>query len=183
MRKITMWLAGTAAVVALLFNYRTSTMGPARPTSIAAAPGGTPGIVAPPVPQPDNSGPPDNGYQPSPGPGAASSSAASPPPSAGTVSKSGSDLVVNGSTVSTLWGPVQVQVHISNDKITDVTALQAPGGISRELSELAVPRLRSWTLAAQSADIDVVSGATQTSESYRTSLQAALDVAQFQATR
>ncbi|MER7003701.1 FMN-binding protein [Dactylosporangium sp. NPDC000555] len=178
MRRLTMWFAGTAAVIALLFNYRTSTMGPARPVPAAAAPGaGTPGVVA----QPSDGDAPDHDNQPSPSSSADPGGGAPPPPSPGTVTRSGSVLVANGSAVSTMWGPVQVQVRIDSGRITDVTALQAPGGFSRELTALAVPRLRSQALASQSAHIDAVSGATQTSEAYRTSLQAALDATHFQA--
>ena len=42
---------------------------------------------------------------------------------------------------------------------------------------MAAPTLRREALAAQSAKIDTVSGATYTSEGYRQSLQAAIDAA------
>jgi uncharacterized protein with FMN-binding domain len=89
------------------------------------------------------------------------------------------DTVVNGSVAQTRWGPVQVQVHVSNNKITDVTTLQVPDGNRRdkEINSYAVPRLRAEVLAAQSAHIDTVSGATVTSDGYMESLQAALDAA------
>lgn len=184
MRKITMWFIATAAAMVLLFTYRTSTMGTLRPASAPALTGGdAPGIVAAPTPRPAASRPPDNGNQPALRPSVAPSSPATAVPSAGTVSTSGSDLVVNGSSVSTQFGPVQVQAHISGNRIIDVTALRAPDGMSQQLSAYAVPRLRSQALAAQSANIDVVSGATQTSEGYRSSLQAALDIAHFTANR
>jgi uncharacterized protein with FMN-binding domain len=62
-----------------------------------------------------------------------------------------------------------------------VTALQVPSGNRRdaEINAYAVPQLRTEALAAQSAQIDVVSGATVTSEGYMESLQAALDSAHF----
>jgi uncharacterized protein with FMN-binding domain len=74
-----------------------------------------------------------------------------------------------------------VQVHIGGGKITDVAALQVPNGNNRdyEINSYAVPQLRSEVLTAQSANIDVVSGATVTSEGYINSLQAALDSAHF----
>lgn len=178
MHRISLWLAGTAATVVLVFTYRTSTMGPVRPVPAATAPDSdTPGVAAPSAPQhADTTTDPG---APSQGPDA---TAAPPAPSPGTVTRSGAVLVVNGPAVGTIWGPVQVQVRIDNATITDVTVLQAPGGFSRELTALAVPRLRAQALTSQSARIDAVSGATQTSESYRTSLQAALDTAQFRAT-
>jgi uncharacterized protein with FMN-binding domain len=87
-----------------------------------------------------------------------------------------SQRTVTGPTVSTRWGPVQVQLTLANGKITDITALQMPtGGRSGRISQQAEPLLRSQTLAAQSASIDGVSGATYTSVAYARSLQAALD--------
>lgn len=98
----------------------------------------------------------------------------------GAQKKSGySDGTVTGQVVSTRYGDVQVQVTISGGAITDVTALQLPGGDghSARISEIVEPMLRSATLQAQSANIDLVSGATYTSTAYRESLQSALDAA------
>ncbi|WP_369221795.1 FMN-binding protein [Streptomyces sp. R39] len=86
---------------------------------------------------------------------------------------------VTGNTVQTRWGPVQVKVTIKNGKITDVTAVQYPSENPRDqqINDYALPQLRSEALAAQSASIDTVSGATYTSEGYQQSLQSALDSA------
>lgn len=51
------------------------------------------------------------------------------------------------------------------------------GGHSGRISDEVGPLLRSEALAAQSAQIDVISGATYTSRAYATSLQSALDAA------
>jgi uncharacterized protein with FMN-binding domain len=79
----------------------------------------------------------------------------------------------------TPFGPVQVQVTIAGGKITDVVALQLPSGQghSAAIAAYAAPILRSEALTAQSAQIDLVSGATYTSQGYASSLQAALDAA------
>jgi uncharacterized protein with FMN-binding domain len=84
-----------------------------------------------------------------------------------------------GDTVQTRWGPVQVRVTIKSGKITDVTALQYPQDNPRDqqINSYALPELRREALAAQSASIDTVSGATYTSEGYQQSLQSALDSA------
>jgi uncharacterized protein with FMN-binding domain len=84
-----------------------------------------------------------------------------------------------GTTVQTRFGPVQVQITVANGKITDVTALQLTNtdGKSIQISNRAAPLLRSKVLAAQSADVQTVSGATITSDAYLTSLQAAIDAA------
>ncbi|MET9020652.1 FMN-binding protein [Actinopolymorpha sp. NPDC004070] len=84
---------------------------------------------------------------------------------------------VVGQTADTPYGPVQVKVTMLGHRITDVTALQLPSGNQRssEIAGFAAPALRREALSTQSAHIDSVSGATYTSEGYRTSLQSALD--------
>ena len=102
---------------------------------------------------------------------AASSSAASSSPSASAAAQSQTQTV-DGSTVTTDKGPVQVQVTFEGDKISAVKMLQQP---NHPQTTAAVPKLIAETLDAQSADIDTVSGATITSEGYKESLQAAID--------
>lgn len=81
-----------------------------------------------------------------------------------------------GPVVENPYGPVQVAVVAQGGKIVDVKALQLPTehALSQEISEQVAPMLRSEALQAQSAEINVVSGATYTSEGYASSLQAAL---------
>lgn len=82
-----------------------------------------------------------------------------------------------GDVADTRWGPVQIKVTSSGGKIVDVQAVQYPDGNSRdaEINSQALPMLRSEALKAQSAQIDMISGATVTSEGYLQSLQSALD--------
>jgi uncharacterized protein with FMN-binding domain len=88
------------------------------------------------------------------------------------------DGTVAGPVIDMRYGPVQVQVTIAGGRITDVTALELPaGGRSGRISSFAEPNLRSEALTAQSATIDIVSGATYTSDAYAQSLQSALDQA------
>jgi uncharacterized protein with FMN-binding domain len=84
-----------------------------------------------------------------------------------------------GTAVQTRFGPVQVQITVANGKITDVTAVQLTNtdGKSIQISNRAAPLLRSKVLAAQSADVQTVTGATITSHAYLTSVQAAIDAA------
>jgi uncharacterized protein with FMN-binding domain len=72
-----------------------------------------------------------------------------------------------------------VQITVQGGKITKVTVLQQPNGNQKdaEINNHALPILVQDTLDAQSAQIDMVSGATVTSDGYLTSLQAALDQA------
>ena len=81
-----------------------------------------------------------------------------------------------GPVEETPYGPVQVTVAEEGGKIVDVKALQLPTehALSQEISEHVAPILRSEVLQAQSAEINVVSGATYTSEGFASSLQAAL---------
>ena len=97
----------------------------------------------------------------------AKSSSASPSASAASRTQT-----VDGPTVNTDKGPVQVQVTFQGDKISAAKMLQQP---NHPQTTAAVPQLISETLEAQSADIDTVSGATITSDGYRESLQAAID--------
>lgn len=111
---------------------------------------------------------------------APSASSARPAPSASSASGNGSGgRAVTGSEVQTRWGPVQVKVTVSGGRVTDVTAVEYPTENPRDqqINSYALPELRTEALAAQSADIDTVSGATYTSEGYKQSLQSALDAA------
>jgi uncharacterized protein with FMN-binding domain len=85
----------------------------------------------------------------------------------------------DGDVVNTRYGPVQVQVQIGDGAISEIAVVQYPSsdGKSERISARSLPILRSEALAAQSARIDTVSGATYTSEGYAESLQAALDQA------
>jgi len=82
-----------------------------------------------------------------------------------------------GTAVDTQYGAAQVRVTVKGAKITDIEALQLQGNDPRSLqiSSSAEPILKQEALAKQSADIDAVSGATYTSDSYTQSLQSALD--------
>jgi uncharacterized protein with FMN-binding domain len=83
-----------------------------------------------------------------------------------------------GQAVDEPWGTFQVEAVVSGGKITDVVLVAAPqDNHSDRINSQAVPTLTQAAVAQQGAGIDLVSGATWTSESYITSLQAALDQA------
>ena len=86
---------------------------------------------------------------------------------------------VTGTVASTQHGPMQVQLTLAGTKIAKVTVLQRTddGAESDQIDAYAIPKLTSETLAAQSAHIDAVSGASYTSSGYIQSLQSALDKA------
>lgn len=110
-----------------------------------------------------------------------SAATATPTPSAipSASSRSTANGTVTGPVVETQFGPVQVAVTFGNGTITDIQAVQLPSDRMRsaEISSYAGPILRQEALQAQSAQIDLVSGATYTSSAYEQSLQAVLDQA------
>ncbi|HOF63880.1 MAG TPA: FMN-binding protein [Dermatophilaceae bacterium] len=81
-----------------------------------------------------------------------------------------------GSRQSDRWGSLQVTVTVTSGKITNITYTTTAGdGKSLSIEARATPTLKSEVLAAQSAQVSSVSGATYTSTKYLTSLQSALD--------
>jgi len=76
------------------------------------------------------------------------------------------------------WGPLEIRAVVGGGRLTSVVVLQrTDGGRSSQIDSYALPVLTAEALKAQSADIDIVSGATYTSTGYARSLQAALDSA------
>lgn len=110
--------------------------------------------------------------------GTSSSSGSTSSSSTRTAASSLKDGTYTGSSVQNPFGTVQVQVTISGGKITSVKVPQYPTGHhSDEINQQAVPTLVNETISAQSSQVDMVSGATFTSQGYTTSLQNALDQA------
>ncbi|GAA3457781.1 FMN-binding protein [Dactylosporangium matsuzakiense] len=87
------------------------------------------------------------------------------------------DGTFNGNPIYVEYGNVELSIVVAGGKITDVKVLDKPSEASRsvQINNAALPKLRSEALAAQSADIDTVSGATYTSSGYKLSLQSAID--------
>ncbi len=122
-------------------------------------------------------------------PGAGSSSAAADPTSAPTASapsagssssgssKAATAKTVTGDSINTRWGPVQVKITVVNGKITSATAVVYPqnNGRDQEINANAIPTLQQESVGQSTSKIDMVSGATYTSEGYIQSLQSALD--------
>jgi uncharacterized protein with FMN-binding domain len=171
LRKETTALVGLAGIVTLSASWATGlTPKPAAVTGVhvlSGAKAGTPVAAAPPKPAKSSSGSTSSSTK-------SSSHKASKAPAA--APQSGT---VDGAVVGTQYGSVQVRVSFTGKKITNVHALQLTdsSGTSVSISAGAAPTLRHEALAAQSAKIDVVSGATYTSEAYQQSLQSALDAA------
>jgi uncharacterized protein with FMN-binding domain len=155
-------LAATAGGLALLASFHTS------PSSLNLSAGPAPGSAAT---QPTPAAP-----EPSQG-----SAATTKPPGSTTTTSAppAGNRTFDGPVVSTDFGNVQVRVTLQGTKIVDVQALQLPSDRARSarISQYAGPELRQEVLQAQSANIDLVSGASYTSDGYAQSLQGALDQA------
>jgi uncharacterized protein with FMN-binding domain len=144
-------IAATAGSLALLAGFHTT---PAAPRVVAAA------------------GPPTTGSSTNTTTTAPASASQGPSTTAAT-------RTIDGPAIDTRYGTVQVRVTLQGKRITDVKALQLPNDRERsqEISNAAGPLLRSEVLKAQSAHIDLLSGASYTSDGYARSLQGALDKA------
>lgn len=97
--------------------------------------------------------------------------------SSGSSSASGyRDGIYNGPSVDVNYGLVQVQAQIQNGKIAQVTFLQYPSDrrTSQRINAIAMPYLQQEALQVQSSNVDIISGATLTSEGFQMSLQSAL---------
>jgi uncharacterized protein with FMN-binding domain len=108
---------------------------------------------------------------------AATGSGSAAVPTTGAAARAGGTYA--GSVVQTRFGAVQVQITVNAGAITDVTALQLTDDDRKsiQISNRAAPLLRTEVLAAQSADVQTIGGATITSDAYLSSLQAAIDAA------
>lgn len=163
MKRIVLGLLSTISLVSLLFGYHTSTSG-------ALTSAQTPVTASA---QPSSAGTTQgSGASGSGGTGGRNSTTAGSATSA-------ASTTVTGPSVSTEWGPVQVQLSVASGTITDVSVLRYPSGSSKDeqINGYALPILVQDTLTAQGSDVQMVSGATVTSTGYLQSLQGALDQA------
>ncbi len=119
---------------------------------------------------------PARASSPSPGParpagsGPTSGSTAAPPDAAS------AGTTYAGDAVSTRYGDVQVEITVATARSPRRASCRCLGNHrDQEINAAAVPILNEEAVAAQDADIDMVSGATYTSEGYVGSLQSALD--------
>ena len=195
MRRITLWLMSTLSALVLLFSYPTSTSAKAKTTVQAEAPvtesaaGATGSTDATSGAATSDSSSADNSTNDSAsqsdssaGDAAASSpssSSSSDSTSSGSGASSAADGTYTGEEVMTRWGLVQVQITVANGKITKSGVTQIPWDNPRDqqINSYAVPVLNDEVITAQSASIDMVSGATVTSNGYIQSLQSAIDQA------
>jgi uncharacterized protein with FMN-binding domain len=168
MRRVVLALVATAVGLGLLLSYKAHT------------PGSTTSALATPNPGASAGTETDQGSGQGSGSGSTAGSnptaTAKANPVAGGVAKNGS---FTGSPITSQFSTIQVEVTVFANKITGISLVQDSDDEehSAQIDSYAIPILKSEALSAQSANIDSVSGATFTSESYTQSLQSALDQA------
>jgi uncharacterized protein with FMN-binding domain len=175
MRRITTWLLSTVTALVLLFSYHTSTDSGAAASVVAESDNGTSPAAGSGSTDTPSTGSGDSGSSSS-GSGASGDSGSS---SADSGSSSSAATTYTGDAVSTRFGDVQVEITVEDGKVTDSQVTRVPWNDHKdqEINAYAVPILNSEAVKAQSADIDMVSGATYTSQGYIRSLQSAIDQA------
>jgi uncharacterized protein with FMN-binding domain len=156
MKRIVIALLSTISGLVLLFSYPTSTN---RLVTADTAPAAGTGTTT--------------------GAAATGAGAAAAPPAAAPAASTAKSGTFTGATAQTRWGPVQVQIVVANGKITSSQAVRYPtgNGNDAQINAYAIPQLNSEAVAANSAKIDMISGATVTSGGYLQSLQNAIDQA------
>ena len=184
MRRISLWLLSTISTLVLLFSYHTSTSAKASTSIVASAESGVSSTGSTATSAGDGSGSSTASGASS---GSAETSTSAGTSGEGSTSSSGTASAAastgaqtyDGSVVSTRYGNVQVQITVEGGQVTKSIVLQVPwsNGKDQQINSRAVPTLNAETVQAQSADINMVSGATYTSKGYIESLQAALDQA------
>ena len=164
----------TASATALLFSFKTpADMFASGPGDTFSADGAATALETQPTLVPGSAVGSSSGSVPP-----ASLAPATTPPAPATAEPP-AEQVVPGQVVRTPYGLVQVEVALGPSGITDVQALKLPydRSYSAHISKVVEPMLREEALQAQSASIDLISGATFTSKGYAMSLQSALDQA------
>ena len=187
MRRIVLWAMSTLTVLVLLFSYSTSRSSSAvvaaetRPVTTSsktsASTGSASGSSS--ASSTDSSGqePADDTDHVRLARRARSSGSSSG--SSGSTSTSSAAKTYAGDAVMTRFGNVQVQITVQSGKITAAEVLQVPWNDRHDqmINSAAVPVYNQEAVSAQSAQIDVVSGATYTWDGYTQSLQSAIDQA------
>lgn len=179
MKKIVYAVLATLTGLVLLFSYRTSLDAVAPTAGGSIAPKtttGTSGGTSTSAPSASGTGTSSSAS----GTSSASGSSTSGSSSGGSSTTSGlKDGTFTGQAADTRYGAVQVAITVSGGEITDVSVPQYPNTERRdeEINAQAIPILISETKSAQNAQIDMVSGATYTSDGYTQSLQSAIDQA------
>jgi uncharacterized protein with FMN-binding domain len=173
-RRVTPVILATIAGLGVLATFKTSPSTPGKPLTFARAAARTPASGAAP-PRATTTVPAT--AAPAPTTRVTTPTIPTTRPSTAAPTTTPARRTITGNDFPNQYGDVQVQIVVQGHQLVDVQALALPYSHSRsaEISQQAEPILRQEALQAQSAQIDLLSGATFTSESYAESLQSALD--------
>jgi uncharacterized protein with FMN-binding domain len=144
-------------------------------TAVASAAFGLGVVLALHNPRPSIAAPPGNPSSRARAGGGGTGKGGTPPST--TPASSGAKTEASGKAVQYGYGVLSVRVTVRGSRIVSVTlsSLQTADSYSQSIADQVIPMLRQEVLQAQSAHVNVVSGATYTSEAYLSSLQSALD--------
>jgi uncharacterized protein with FMN-binding domain len=86
------------------------------------------------------------------------------------------DGVYTGPVTDAYYGPIQIQAVVQDGRLSGIRVLRYPSDrrTSVAINRQALPMLRDEVVSAQSAKVDIISGATLTSEAFVRSLEKAL---------
>lgn len=179
MKRIAYAALATVSGIVLLFSYRTST-GAEIPTTDVTTGSSTSAPTGSAETGSTQTGSTQTGSAQSGSAQGGSTPTGSASPTASAPSSGFKDGTYTGDAARTRYGPVQVQISVSGGQIASVDVVDYPTDSprDRQINEQAVPMLVGETTSAQSAQIDLISGATYTSQGYAQSLQSAIDQAQ-----
>jgi uncharacterized protein with FMN-binding domain len=176
-RRITPVILATVAGLGVLATFKTSPATPGKPLTFARASARTPASGAAPPRHTTTVPATTDPANTVPATAATTPTVPATRPSTAAPTTAPAQRTFTGDDFPNQYGDVQVQIVVQGHQLVDVRPLQLPYSHSRsqEISQQAEPILRQEALQAQSAQIDLLSGATFTSESYAESLQSALD--------
>ena len=160
MKKVFLAILVVGASALYIFTRTPTSAAPTMPTdtTVATTPTAPTGSVPPPESTP-------------------AATAPAPAPAPATNPKAAfKDGSYTGSSVNAFYGYVQVKATVSGGKLADVTFLSYPSDrdTSRYINSQAMPMLTEEAISAQSANVDLIGGATDTSLAFRQSLRSAL---------
>lgn len=161
----------SAVVIAAFVVYAaTSRKNATLPSLPAVSVSSSPSTIAQSADTPSGAGTPPNN------PNLANSSQSTSAPTNSGAFKNGT---YTGDAVDALYGNVQVQAIVKSGRIADVQFLSYPTdrSHSQSINNQAAPLLKSEAIKSQSANVNIISGATATSEAFIQSLQSALSQA------
>ena len=86
------------------------------------------------------------------------------------------DGTYTGPVTDAYYGPIQIQAIVQGGQLTALKVLKYPSDrrTSVNINRQALPMLRDEAIRAQSANVDIISGATLTSRAFIQSLRGAL---------